>query len=999
MIYLFSKHILLRAPVKRPEDYPATNQLFLEDPVFRSAVYLASPAFFSTLERHNFQAGNLTEKEVTTLRKYINRYCFRPIPFGLFASVSLIRWTADPNFEDTEQNTFIASLQISQACQILLGQDLMDHELKEHTCYEGNPSLYRFLNEYRFFRTSLDENVEKRDYMLQSIAFSRLLKDLLAWTGEGRTLKEIACHIAQAAECTLTAADEYADFLVDAQLLVSRLRPNITGISYINRLAHQPQLLSSKKQSIIAQILTSLATTPLRPDALDELNSQLKRVLTGQQAALQNNQLNVILQKTSTNPGLETCYQDSLRDGLYALDRLSAADRIPAMDRFITIFQQHFEGQTIPLLNALDPETGIGYQDETPEQNNALLETLHLPYKAKPASAEEWSAARSLLLKCWLRDNQGQRMVINLGQEDLKKLKAPDDQPFLGMSVLFRIIDKHVFIENAGGSNAPALMGRFSVGNEAITEAAREMARHVEKQNPHLIFAELLHLADPHVDNVNQRQCFYRYELPIIAVSTQPKDRQLELSDLYVRMEQHKVVLFSKKHGKAVVPRLSSAYNHSLNKLPLFRFLADLPYQYSRFNLSLDLRQYFPDQDFYPRVVYRKAILCLATWIISDRDLEDLQAQSISEAVSAFKRLSQKIHLPDTFSLVEGDQQLVFNQHEDADLYFFCSCIRQKKELLLQEFLPQPEIRQYNAYLLPANPLTFPSRQNRIPANSLQNRRKYIPGSEWLYLKIYAPRFGAARLLLRLQPLLVKRYPHGKISKWFFIRYDDHAPHIRLRLKVVPEDISAILMAFKVKLEDRIQQHVIREYQIDVYSRELERYAAAGIELTEDFFWASSELVMSHLKLNRSNLSANAPYFPLLSTQVIIRSFMSGLDDQAKFCFESYELFLPEFAEGRVKVALDKRYRQLSTGIQTAMKTDDPGLLSGSAKAGERFAGILKELDKNVPPAHPERMGYIRSIIHMHLNRLFTDESRKQEMITYYLLYKYLLSVRGRQHC
>ena len=39
----------------------------------------------------------------------------------------------------------------------------------------------------------------------------------------------------------------------------------------------------------------------------------------------------------------------------------------------------------------------------------------------------------------------------------------------------------------------------------------------------------------------------------------------------------------------------------------------------------------------------------------------------------------------------------------------------------------------------------------------------------------------------------------------------------------------------------------------------------------------------------------------------------------------------------------------------------------------------------------------LASMIHMHLNRIFNEDSRKQEMIVYYLLYKFLLSEKGRQ--
>ncbi|HEX8609343.1 MAG TPA: lantibiotic dehydratase, partial [Pedobacter sp.] len=487
-----------------------------------------------------------------------------------------------------------------------------------------------------------------------------------------------------------------------------------------------------------------------------ELNDILRNVAVA-------NKLNIILQGSVTGPvpGME--YQDHLRDGLAALECLAPTGQQSTMAQFVQDFQQHFEGQTLPLLQALDPEAGIGYQHPEKEKNNPLLETLNIPYKSQILPDGTWTSAHSVLMEAWLKSKED-TPVIRLLENDLHRLKIKEGpQQILGMSVLFRITDNKVFIESAGGINAPALMGRFTVIDEEIQAAAQNMARQLEMQNPDIIFAELLHLADPHTDNVNRRAHIYQYELPVTAASTLPECKQIQLSDLYVKIVNSKVVLFSEKHQKAVIPRLTSAYNHGLNRLPLFRFLADIPYQYGRANLGLELRSLFPNLQFYARVEYKETILSLATWIITDDQLFELQQGEQGQTLTAFSKLSEAIKLPRYFSLAEGDQELVFDSEQTSELLFFLKCIRQKKEAVLKEFLHQPVVKQFNAYLLPREPIVLPAFQPQMV--SYKNQRKYMPGSDWLYLKVYAPKIGVNRLLLRLSPLLARRYGKHRIQE------------------------------------------------------------------------------------------------------------------------------------------------------------------------------------------------------------------------------------------
>lgn len=989
MIYKFAPQLLLRMPVKTPSDYVGEPQIFLNDQFFQAALKVATPTFYDLLARQQWQAANLNPKETLTLQKYINRYCFRPTPFGLFSSVTLVNWSKEKQ-EQPSEPSFKPFIRTAMPLQNKIAGYLLENELLIKEKYESNPSIYRVLNEYRFFRTALNDSENKRDYQLQSIAFSKVLKDLLTLCKKGCPKPEIIHQIVLSAGCTKFEAEDYTDFLIEAQLLFNVNRLTITGADYL------------------AQIATDLSPGPIQAKLLDILERQKKEhvvIEPGLIERLENDlqsllpatepwpdQLSIILKREDPAEVLDPIYQEKITAALTALELLSPSRQSATMTSFINSFHQHFEGQTLPLLQALDPEAGIGYQHPEKDKNNPLLETLNIPYKTDTASGGSWTAAHSVLMESWLRV-KSDKTVIQLRQEDLERLRTnATSEPLLGMSVLFRVSENKLFVETAGGINAPALLGRFTVADQVIADAARAMARQLEEDNPELIFAELLHLADPHIDNVNRRETIYNWELPITAASVLPSNQQLHLSDLYLKIINNRVMLFSEEHQKFVIPRLTSAYNHQLNKLPLFRFLVDLSYQYGRSSLGLDLRQYFPGLGHFPRVEYRDTILSLATWVISASQIAELDHETDRQP-AIFKKLSDQLGLPQLFCLAEGDQELVFDGESRRDIVFFCQCIRQKKEVVIKEFLAQPVVKQYNACLLPAEPLALPSLKTpgRLPAKS---QRKYVPGSEWLYLKVYAPRVGVNRLLLRLEPLFKKRYAGQKISQWFFIRYDDHAPHIRIRLKVHPASTAEILLAFKGKLEDRIRQHVIREFQIDVYSRELERYAAGGIENTEHFFCAGSELFLRFLRTAKTNTLISTPAFALYSTFIIVNAFLKNIEEQISFLLESYQLFLPEFTGSSIKVELDKKYRELSAGLTAAFGAADPSLLSGSPKAGRNFISSLEVIRQYT--GHTAPPDYLRSMIHMHLNRIFTDDSRKQEMISYYLLYKYLLSLKGR---
>ena len=67
-------------------------------------------------------------------------------------------------------------------------------------------------------------------------------------------------------------------------------------------------------------------------------------------------------------------------------------------------------------------------------------------------------------------------------------------------------------------------------------------------------------------------------------------------------------------------------------------------------------------------------------------------------------------------------------------------------------------------------------------------------GSEWLFLKLYAPRTWEDDLIASyLYPFAEQRCAAAEADSWFFIRYSDPEPHLRLRFHGMPERLMGQL--------------------------------------------------------------------------------------------------------------------------------------------------------------------------------------------------------------
>lgn len=276
--------------------------------------------------------------------------------------------------------------------------------------------------------------------------------------------------------------------------------------------------------------------------------------------------------------------------------------------------------------------------------------------------------------------------------------------------------------------------------------------------------------------------------------------------------------------------------------------------------------------------------------------------------------------------------------------------------------------------------------------------RHFVIGSEWLYFKLYGGVKVADKVLTNcIRPLCEALQAKALIQKWFFIRYADPEPHLRLRLHLTDtHSIGEVIGLVHQYLQPALASHYVWKIQTDTYQRELERYGFEAIAQAEELFYHDSEAVVAFLEQTEGDAREELRWrWGMQSIDALLDSF--ELDSQRKLDLLKTlrNSFAKEFnLDMPLKQQLDKKYRLHRTALQ-------PLLAQDLSVNGELLSGILLTKSAHIRPlAHqlsatypPSKVAYwLSSYIHMMLNRLIPSQQRLHELVMYDFLCRYYQS-------
>jgi thiopeptide-type bacteriocin biosynthesis protein len=1003
-------------------------------PEVRDALFVASPSLDEALEVWQKEPfGEQGRRLEPALVSYVSRAATRATPFGLFAGWTTgtidmrtrLRLQAQERYQRHSRLDADYLWALAEAVE-------RDPQLRKIFVYEPNSSLYEAAGRLRLAEARLGD--DGRSYHLVAVDKTPYLTAALERAQGGAALEAVA-EVLVDDEISQAEAEEYVAELADNQLLVTNARPLVTGdepvrglVASLSSHAETAQIgerIDEARAALEAIDAEGLGASPERYRAVASVLGELPA-----QPGL-SRLVQVGLVKPAEEATLGRRVVSELARGVRILHQLAPEHGPDGLSRFREEFSRRYETREIPLVEALDEEIGVGFERSSSPLAEASPLLAGLPFRGGDLQARRWTARDALLLEKLARALAEGASEIALEASDLEALGSQQHRPlpdaFYVRATLAAESDCaieqgafRVVLHYVGGPPGAALLGRFCHADQTLRKFVRAHLQAEEAQRPGRLFAEIVHLPDGRIGNTMCRPVLRDYEIPYLGRSGVPADHQIPVTDLLVSVRDGRIVLRSRRLEREVVPRLTAAHNEEWRNLGVYRFLCALQRQDAVPRLAWDWGP-LNDAPFLPRVVSGRLVLRRARWNVTEAELRALGRASGAGQFAAVQAWRAERRLPRYVALADRDRELVIDLDNVLSVAALAHQLRGWRQALLVEMFPGPDAlcatgpegRFVHELVVPfvqmAQPRPEPGNAAPQAARSLV-RRRFPPGSEWLYAKLYTGTGTADQVLNHLVGPLVRSWiASGAADAWFFIRYSDPDWHLRLRLHGEPRRLHAeVLPSLEAAAAPLLEAGKLWRMQLDTYEREVERYGGdRGVELAEQVFAADSEAVLTIMGPLWGDAGLDLRWrLAMRGMDLLFDDFGLTLEEKRSVARRARQGFGREFGiDGNFRGRVGQRYRAERARLEALL---DPGQAPPVPLAAGMEALRQRSLQLGPVTAELRRLGQagrlsatladiVMTYAHMHANRLLRSAQRAQELVLYELLDRAYSAQAGRR--
>lgn len=1003
----------------------------------REALFVSSPGFEERFDaRTGRDSGRRGERYERALVRYLARFCGRPTPLGISAGTTVGRFGKDTHLEIEGRSKFRKHTQID----IEYLMDLVDGLIKEPgfgrlpLCV--NSSLFTFADRIHYVEG--ERTAEGHSYFPVSIERSLLLKAILELATPVTTRDALVSSLL---DCMPAVELEHVERLVldliNHQVLVPGCSPALTDVDYLGTLIEA--LAKSTDHKEITDRLSSVR------DRLRELDADTVRTPEDYRRIVRGlgrlpvypeigGLFQVDLVKPAATATLGVAVTKKIELGVRWLHGWFGPGSPDPLEDFRSAFRNRYGDNEVRLAEVLDEEVGIGGRVfGSANDPSPLMRGLSIA--GAEVERPGWDIRSDILLQRLGRALEDGAHEIEMYEDDLCLLENIESPPPLpgNFSVKGSLSassdeslargDFQFYLHGAMGPPSSILLGRVSKVEAELREGIASHLAEEDARYSDAVVAEIVYGPKGRLANLQSRPIFSEYEIPYLGRSALETDHQIGADDLWVSVSDATVVLRSAKLGKRVIPRMSSAHNFRRDANTVYRFLCSLQLQQTCWWLHWDWGS-LGRARFLPRVILDKLVLAPATWNLGRDEIETLTKHEGARRFASLTQWREARRVPRFVLLNDADEKLLFDLDNPMSAEVFADSVKNSAAARIEEQFPDfgdlavtgPEGRYIHDLVVPftnespSPPVaTLPAHAPRSPAN-----RSILPGSDWLYVKLYTGRVTMDGILYEyLQPFM-GQLRAARLRSWFFVRYADPETHLRVRISGDPDylrrEVSPRLdeQLQKLKEESRIWRVVV-----DTYDREEERYGGvAGLDLAEQLFQADSIAVIKMLKSCKGGTGAEVRWrLALRGVDRLLDDFGFSTERKAGLMRQTREVFGKEFGADRppLKHELARRYRRERSGIEAVLDPNgqlDSLFTAGIAALRERSGSIRSVADELHRASEDGELTcsietLLPSYIHMHCNRILRWPHRPQEMVLYDMLGRYYdsrLARRGKRN-
>lgn len=975
----------------------------------QKSLALAAIAVGSQSLYRQIQLPNPSSKTNHARRKYTRRMSSRPTPYGLFAGVGICYFGETTDLETTGEIKTHARPDMGFLTQ--LAQQLeSSREILETLTLYANPAAFRVdgklwldngtkngRNELEIDTLTLNctEPVQRAfDLSVDGLPFHDLCQELVfEFYGTDSDAKELIFQLCQKSVLlTELRFNPTSWYKVFDYLMANKTIPNVAIMhddvrQALELLNNWNSSSSNSAESFLeltkafSVLLKSPPKDTVQVDAkLELLHSNVSRKV-GERAALATE----LLLKLSTSYN----------------------------EWYLKDYRQKFEkrypyGREVPLLELLNETLGLG---------SPFLDSNSVPIESKRQKQLLLLAGRALkmgLNEIELHDSE----LEHLFPSKTKSTEYPDTVD-LFCSVVANTreeIDKGHFqllisprTGIVGGGRA---FGRFAhlFGSDGA-QHLKEIADSERPADNTIIIESDYWTLDARLLNVTIAPNQTKHSVNANCIPS-GRVQSVPLREVNVGLHRGRFYARWTRTGQQIVLKGRNALSVAYMPLPI-RFLTTIS---SAKEHELHPFDWGPAWDlmFRPQVKYKGIILCPASWNLQvlaekvKRCASEQQANVLIETWRQTFQVPSKIVVSNEYW---SDSVLILELDDNTDFYLF-------KEFLRKGIAPHKPVAfevidsaswhttcngPYETELvvtLRRKPnstkavfLAPPSPVRSGVVSSVDFLRP--PGSDWLYFRIDCAESIADSLLSSLHAHLDTCTSRAEIMEWFFVKYRDPQPHLRVRIHLRQcLAFSQVFQEVASFLSVQLFSGLVSKYSIETYNREVERYGGVdSMSIVESIFSIDSAAQIQLKKIIKE-LSLD----PIVVAVVYLQIFLTqaGLDVNAQ------AFWLRQFDSCEFQGFVSKAYREYKNLIYasvfeptTRVGTNTLCAIEDSLKPAIPLFSKLRELDKYERMTEP-LSNVLNSIVHMSLVRFF-GTNYQAEVIVRGLLLRTLNSKLNRQ--
>ncbi|MDF2886241.1 MAG: hypothetical protein K0R23_626 [Lacrimispora sp.] len=990
---------MIRFPFRNEERLNLDEESVLEfckDCVFQEQILIASHNLYATMITYINNPKSLSVKQkrdfLISIRKYMVRSVTRTTPFGLFSAVGT--------------GSFSKETQLS-----------IDTDKIHKSVYADTQWLFKLVEK-------LESEYKKQiRFSINQACMIKGNRVCLLYTTDGKR-DEISIRVTPLFNLIYNACKDYT-YYVD---MVSLIHDSYQDASEEKISGYLTQL-----------ILKGLLISDLRPpmsNTSDTLNYLISKLdfygITGETTRLlvRTNDLICQYRLAPVGTGLDL-YQETLQvmkeiqpesvclqvdlhsaSNAFALDTQSARQIEKTVGFLVDLCKsesshaRHMEAyksrflekygyeREVPILELLDPIIGIGapvsYQqppsgyDSINEQQDTTTDKLPSYFLQKYCNA--------LIRHC----------NIEITEEEIKpylptQVSKDTDPSSLEIYLMPRLVNDSLYWNISpvvGADKAGKTFGRFSNADPQFGELLKRIAqyKHLQQTDSYETCSFNYLPGNMRSGNVVREINSADKE---ITLSTTPSrlGHQLVLSDVVVGIDhQDRFYMVDLINNKIINACTNNMFNPYLqpNAVRLMQEITD--------DHTVSWGQFpwvkaYRDFDYVPRITYRNFILSGARWKVTAEQLGIKPDSVFEDFISVFNQFSQEYNLPDYLYISYEDNRLKINTRDSYSLEILFAEIKNSKAgfLMLEEVEAGENIivdeggRSHCCEIvvpLINNDYQTPEIERIVPyADIARDDRTKLPFQGWLYFNLYTTQSREEEMIAFEIPGFFESAAYGEDVNYFFIRYNDPVPHIRLRISGAENILQQLSIKLFAWMGEILNNQLISGFSIVPYDREIERYGGKSlISTAEDFFAADSQAISAFLRMSRmSETEYSLEELCIISLLYILNEWFDNWEEMLGFLTLGYESreFNVAFKKNKAKL-LEVCDIELDW---TSLKSDENAAVFETLK---QYCGPIQTIKLRFAESAGTTNtlnGILSSILHMHCNRMLGTERLLEQKV------------------